>query len=218
VADSKISALAAVASLADTDELILASAGTTKKITGVNLKGATRPGYGTTLPASPADGQEYILVDNVTAPSYMWRLRYNAGSSSAYKWEFVGGSPARASVIADEVTTTAGSWVNLATDGPSVLIPRTGSYDLDYGSSAYHSVLEADSLCAVAVGNGSPITANVEFTWGGATSQHGLVSSRSERVSSFAASDIAKLRYFTYMAGTAHWRARFLSVLPVRVS
>src|SRR6516164_9624771 len=47
--------------------------------------------YGTTLPASPVDGQEAILVDSITNPTYQWRLRYNAGSTSAYKWEFVGG-------------------------------------------------------------------------------------------------------------------------------
>ena len=42
--------------------------------------------YGTTLPASPVDGQEAILVDSVTNPTYQWRFRYNAGSTSAYKW------------------------------------------------------------------------------------------------------------------------------------
>ena len=49
--------------------------------------------YGTSLPASPVNGQEAILVDSVTNPSYQWRFRYNASSTSAYKWEFVGGSP-----------------------------------------------------------------------------------------------------------------------------
>src|SRR5215831_16097360 len=49
--------------------------------------------YGTTLPASPIDGQEHVLVNSVTAPDWQWRFRYNAGSTSAYKWEFVGGSP-----------------------------------------------------------------------------------------------------------------------------
>lgn len=48
--------------------------------------------YNTTLPGSPVDGQEAILVDSVTNPTYVWRLRYNAGSASAYKWEFIGGT------------------------------------------------------------------------------------------------------------------------------
>src|SRR6516165_9884547 len=49
--------------------------------------------YGTSLPASPFDGQEAILVDSVTNPSYQWRFRFNAGSTSAYKWECVGATP-----------------------------------------------------------------------------------------------------------------------------
>jgi hypothetical protein len=28
---------------------------------------------GTNLPGSPVDGQEFILVDSVTAPTYQWR-------------------------------------------------------------------------------------------------------------------------------------------------
>ena len=54
--------------------------------------GPVGAGYGTILPASPIDGQEYTLVDSLTNPSYQWRFRWNAGSSSAYKWEFVGGT------------------------------------------------------------------------------------------------------------------------------
>ena len=30
--------------------------------------------YGTTLPASPLNGDEAVLVDSVTNPSYQWRL------------------------------------------------------------------------------------------------------------------------------------------------
>jgi len=49
--------------------------------------------YGTSFPASPGDGQEFTLVDSLTAPNYIWRFRYNAGSTWAQKWEFIGGSP-----------------------------------------------------------------------------------------------------------------------------
>lgn len=45
MADTKISALTAATTLADTDELVLASAGASKKITGANLK-ASIPGTG----------------------------------------------------------------------------------------------------------------------------------------------------------------------------
>ena len=45
MADSKISALSAITSLADTDEMVVASSGASKKITGLNLK-ASMPGTG----------------------------------------------------------------------------------------------------------------------------------------------------------------------------
>ena len=62
-------------------------------IAAADLPPQAVPGYGTTLPGSPTDGQEYVLVDSLTAPTYVWRFRYNASSASAYKWEFIGGSP-----------------------------------------------------------------------------------------------------------------------------
>src|SRR4029077_11434282 len=54
---------------------------------------AAKPTYGTTLPGSPVDGQEHVLVDSLTVPTYSWRCRYNAQSTNAYKWEVHGGIP-----------------------------------------------------------------------------------------------------------------------------
>jgi len=83
-----------------------------------------KPSYGTTLPATPVDGQEHILVDSLTAPSYQWRFRYNAGSASAYKWEFVGGFP-KQTEVGDSRTLTVSTWTNI---GPTWVPPRAGVY------------------------------------------------------------------------------------------
>lgn len=83
--------------------------------------------YNTTLPGGPVDGQRAVLVDSVTNPSYQWEFRYNAQSTSAYKWEFVGGTPAYVALeVAEQLTATAMS--DLATVGPSFVIPRSGDY------------------------------------------------------------------------------------------
>jgi hypothetical protein len=85
--------------------------------------------YGTTLPGSPVDGQEAVLVDSTTNPTYQWRFRYNAGSSSAYKWEFVGGSSGR---VSDTATTGIGAvaaWAGGFT--PTFAAPRAGDYRID---------------------------------------------------------------------------------------
>lgn len=92
-----------------------------------------KPAYGTTLPASPIDGQEAVLVDSITNPTYQWRFRYNAGSSSAYKWEFIGGTSAMSGVTAAE-GTSSGSYVALTTAGPSFTVPRAGDYEVAFGS------------------------------------------------------------------------------------
>jgi hypothetical protein len=61
MADSKISDLAAVTDLQDTDELVLARAGASKKIDGVDLKSQILAG------ASPPDNENTILHMQVFA-------------------------------------------------------------------------------------------------------------------------------------------------------
>ena len=86
--------------------------------------------YGTSLPASPVDGQEAVLVDSATNPSYQWRFRYNAGSSSAYKWEFIGGIPFQ-SFVAAGMTPPSNTWTATT---PSFVVPRSGEYLFSLGS------------------------------------------------------------------------------------
>lgn len=85
------------------------------------------PGYGTSLPANPVDGQEHVLVDSITAPTYSWRLRYNAASTSPYKWEYLGGTEAWSFVETSENCTST-NWSDLATVGPTFTTPRAGDY------------------------------------------------------------------------------------------
>ncbi|HKE76631.1 MAG TPA: hypothetical protein VKB57_23640 [Acidimicrobiales bacterium] len=113
----------------------LASLDATGKIPAAQLPVAS-VGYGTSLPASPVDGQEHILVDSTTNPTYQWRFRYNAGSSSAYKWEFVGGSPWRAGPVGSVTGfATTGSWVAFA-GGPVWTILRNGDWEVEFGITA----------------------------------------------------------------------------------
>ena len=90
--------------------------------------------YGTALPASPVDGQEAILVDNLTNPTYQWRFRYNAGSTSAYKWEFVGGPPLAAFATAQSQNTVTATWQHPSAS-PVLTLSRAGEYLTRYGGS-----------------------------------------------------------------------------------
>jgi hypothetical protein len=85
-----------------------------------------KPTYGTTLPASPVDGQEHVLVDSLTAPTYSWRCRYNAQSTNVYKWEVHGGIPL---VGLSQAQVTVGSvnvWTNVV--ATALTLSREGNY------------------------------------------------------------------------------------------
>ena len=167
--------------------------------------------YGTTLPGSPADGQEAILVDSTTNPTYQWRFRYNAGSSSTYKWEYVGGSAA-SNFIGTTESSSAASWVDLTTVGPQFTVPHAGDY-----------LIQID--CAV---QGASGWVHVGATVGGSTGQpeataynaSGQFSSlaASRRVTGIAASTLVKMQYHSNGVAGVGYLFRSLNITPVRVS
>jgi hypothetical protein len=102
----------------------------------------------TSLPSNAIDGQEVrYLADNTNG--IIWNLRYRAGSSSAHKWEFIGGPE----IVGTTGSGTGGtSWTQAAypnpiTNGnPGILnLPLAGDYNITYtgqlqsaGSGAYN--------------------------------------------------------------------------------
>jgi len=93
----------------------------------------SRPSYATTLPANPYDGQEAILVDSLSNPSYQWRFRYNAASTSAYKWEFIGGSPWMILPLSYTPAGANAHYDDMAA-GSILTLPRAGDYILSTGA------------------------------------------------------------------------------------
>jgi len=115
-------------------------------VTGLVAALATKagvPNYGTSLPASPVDGQDAILVDSLTNPTYQWRFRYNAGSTSTYKWEFIGGASYGGFGGSYTGTPGANVWFDLP-GTPSLIIPRAGIYLVD--TRAYHQCAATASV------------------------------------------------------------------------
>jgi PKD repeat protein len=109
--------------------------------------------YGTTLPASPADGQEAILVDSTTNPSYQWRFRYNAGSSSAYKWEYVGGTDARLTQGSGNAVINSGGYWGSGYYGlygyTYTSVPHAGDYLFRGAISLYANGATTAGTCVV---------------------------------------------------------------------
>jgi hypothetical protein len=172
------------------------------------------PGYGTSLPASPSDGQEYTLVDSLTNSTYQWRFRYNAAATSAYKWEFVGGSDAFATVPADESSGTTG-WVDLATVGPRVIVPRPGEYAATAGCSLTHGTPGTNVIAGITV---NATDADLFNSLVVVASANGWMACFVQgKPVALAAGDDVRLRYWGGVAGMRAQK-RTIAVRPVRVS
>jgi hypothetical protein len=91
---------------------------------------------GTTPPASPQDGDLWQYAADATNGVY-WMFRYNAGSASAYKWEYLGGSPLRIEQTADMVLNNA-AWID-ATGIGTLALPRAGDWRLSHFGRVYFS-------------------------------------------------------------------------------
>lgn len=173
-----------------------------------------RQSYGTTPPGSPSTGDIWVFPADATN-GVNWVFRYNAGSASAYKWECIGGPQATASVATDETTASTGAWVNLATNGPLITVPRAGDYEVFASADMYHSASSA--FISAGVSNGDT-SATISLFKDLASSGASAVVMNFGKFTGIAASDVLKIRYKMDTAGTGHWRSRLIGVRPIRVS
>jgi hypothetical protein len=126
---------------------------------------------GTSLPVSPFDGQEFILVDSLTAPTYSWRFLYVAAKATN-KWVFIGGAPAFSEVAAAEASGST-SYAALGTAGPAIAVPVAGLYVVSIGFTGHNSssitnyqVMSYDIGATPASDNDYVGTGDVQFTPG----------------------------------------------------
>lgn len=194
--------------------------------------------YGTTLPGSPSNGQEAILVDSTTNPSYQWRFRYNSGASGTYKWEFCGGFP-HLSYVATTGNIVGSSYEDLDIGtGPDFTAPLAGEYSIQVGCNLFWYVPVAG------VGEAAPpifkgVHLAMSYTVGGlspqdddaataeavyAISNGGAVVS-SPRVKTVASSGLVRAKYrvtptTSFSNPNSYRRAnrRWMLVTPKRVS
>jgi hypothetical protein len=175
--------------------------------------------YGTTLPASPSDGLEAVLVDSVTNPTYQWRFRFNASSTSPYKWEFVGGSPLIKYISVQEspLGNAVASWTWCSpTVGPDLNAPRAGDYICRF--SAQIQAPAAGTTGIVSVGNVSVSNTNIGSSPAEALSANltGSVAGES-LLTGVALGNTMRLIVFQTAASTLFGQRTF-AVTPVRVA
>jgi len=173
--------------------------------------------YGTTMPANPVDGQEHVLVDSTTNPSYQWRFRYNAGSSSSFKWEFVGGSPV-VRRIATQENTASGTNVDLATPGPLFVMPRAGDFQVEWGFMGVVVAANPTNLVSQmyvnGVGSGISAVCNLVAITTAGVADTGMTAWNG----SVAANDEWRMKYSSAAVINVGFANRWMRVTPVRVA
>jgi len=172
--------------------------------------------YGTSLPVAPSDGQEAILVDSLTNPTYQWRFRYNAGSSSAYKWEFVGGFPMTHEIAAAQ-SVSGTSYTNSATVGPTLTTPRAGEYLAEYGSAGVGFGGNDVAWMSPSFAGSTPLDVDAAHGRSYATGgdAHGL---RGGRIFTLAAGINITMKYRSFAGPSTFGPDRYLRLTPRRVS
>ena len=73
-----------------------------------------------------------VILELSAANGVRWHLRYNSGSASPYKWEYIGG----ACLWAKDDSTYTVTATSYQVAGPSVVIPRAGEYDVTVQAEA----------------------------------------------------------------------------------
>src|SRR5215471_3105246 len=172
------------------------------------------PSYGTSLPTTPTDGQEAILVDSLTNPTYQWRFRYNAGSTSAYKWEYIGGTPAWKRTDTQEGTASSSAQDLNTID--NIIVPRGGDYDCDWGCEAFPNTANDNQFVQYLFCAGTQM--QLVGSWCYGVAQWSGSVTKSCRLLAIAASSDIRTRYASPTGRQTNFVRRWLKVTPVRVA
>lgn len=176
----------------------------------------TRQAMSSGPPASPTTGDIWIATA-VGGGGEDWMFWYNGASGSAYKWEFLGGSPINSIITTNETTTTIyPSWSDLATVGPSVVVARGGDYHVSFGANGSNNTAGQSTVLGIRSTSVAEPDALVSYTTSAAANSVGSIFSEGI-LFSVTAGDTIKLRY-SVTANTGTFERRRLHVRPVRVS
>jgi hypothetical protein len=149
----------------------------------------------------------------------IWQLRYRAASSSAYKWEFVGGSALYNEVVAVEAKTGT-TYTDLTTVGPQITLPLGGDYDVTIGAGMYATPLNTYPVMSYQVGATAAVD-NDEITVRAAGVNVPIVNAARTRRKTGLATATALVAKYKVAGGTTSptvtFQERFMSALPVRV-
>lgn len=163
-------------------------------------------------PASPVDGDIWI-ASAVDGNGTRWQFQYNAGSASAYKWEFIGGAPLLSSNGNAFNLTGDSAWHVLDT-ALNITVSRPGDYVVGGGWQLGGNIGSA-GIAESGVGINAAIQELVAYVSLPASS-FGTLTSMPFLCGALAANDIVSIMYSANQAYAVLNRS--ISLTPKRVS
>lgn len=149
----------------------------------------------TSLPSNAIDGQEVrYLADNTNG--IVWNFRYRAGSSSAYKWEFIGGPPLRSENSNYPAGQNSSNWVDI-TSGATIVPPLSGDYLVEHYGRTDSTNPTAQSLIEISAATSGIAATSVTGAVGFESTLTGVVRgawARTQKLSGVTANDTIKLQ------------------------
>lgn len=169
----------------------------------------------TTLPGSPADGQQALLTDSTSAPTYAWLFQWSATAS---KWLFIGGSPGFAEVTASEATAS-GTYAALGTAGPSFTVPRAGVYEVAIGFETVFATSAEQMFMSYDIGGTGAVDADASIAASGVSATApNIVGMRARQKTIAAPATALVAKYKVGNAVSESFQKRWLRVTPVAVT
>lgn len=174
---------------------------------------ANNPSVVTALPATPFDGQEVYFVADA-ANGVKWHLRYNAGSSSTHKWEYLGGPNMISRVDTDETyTSTAG--FTLAPTPDRLTFPLSGDYEYDFTVEPYQTSAATTTSVALSINGAAPLAPDFAQISSSGAAQ--TVTKPGNLVNMVAGQTVAMEYNNPTGGGVTHVRYRLLRIKPIRL-
>jgi hypothetical protein len=177
---------------------------------GMYVPGLTALG-GAAFPSSPPAG---TLVSFGPTPGVDWTFRYDPGSSTTFKWEFIGGGWWYSVNEGTANFSPAGSnaWRDSPTPGPDVIPPLDGVYQVHFGARVNPAVSGNQAQIGISVGGADPTDNNVAANGQG----NSISVSRLTQVTVTASQRLRCQYRDAAPSGTNAFDNRFLAVIPVR--
>lgn len=119
-------------------------------------------GYSTEFSKNPVNGQQAILVDSITKPTFQWHFRYNVYSEHEHKWEFIGGPGKLVGPGGNILINSGEAYMDIP--GINMTVPRSGDYQVQSYCTAQNNNEPHDGYGAKFRINGSKSRLDL-ITW-----------------------------------------------------